>query len=143
MTDEEKKRLAEQAAAQATPPAPTLPPVQSILEDISKVKKEEVNQMEKMLAEEAKLLGELSQTDGWKVYKKYVSVMIDSARNNITPKFSTAIDLQQAGLRWIIADQIMSALKDALDIVDLRRKEIEVPTDDNPTEDTEKKEGES
>lgn len=140
MTDEEKKRLEEQAAGQAPIPAAPAPFVQRVAEDLDKTKKQNVNEIEAMQEKESKALASLSEMEEWKIYKKYVGMMIATAKANITPNFNGKMDFNEVGMRYIIADQIISALKDAMDIVDLRRKELEVPSDDNPTAETEKKE---
>ena len=132
-----KKKLEQQAAQQASVPAAPAPFVQRVAEDVEKTKEQNIEEMETMQDKEAKALASLSEDERWLVYKKYVQMMIDTANKNITPNFDGKMDFNEVGMRYIIANQIVSALKDALDIVDIRRKQMEVPTDDNPTETTE------
>ncbi len=123
----------QQQAEQAVPPSapPAIGPTMAEIE--AKRKESSIDVQEAMIKRENDLLTKLAETDEWDVYKRYVGKMIASLKANLTPSIGKELNLQDVGLKFIISDQIEKALKDALSIVEDRKKLAEIPVE-NPVE---------
>lgn len=97
---------AKQSAEQAIVP----PPPQFIQDTIKEARKEETTPDEDM-----KLLKELSQSDAWKILKKFIR----NKQNRLQSMTAQAVradsfNLQNVGFRYLIFDQVKEALEDVV-----------------------------
>lgn len=121
MTPEQIK--AKQAAEQAVIPAPGPAFIQEVVKENEKAEKQEAHP-----EEDVKLLMELSQSDAWKILKRYIKRKQERlAQMTAESVRKSAFDLQNTGFRYLIQDQVTNALEDVIKQVEnpAKMKQIE------------------
>lgn len=113
-----KKILKEQSATQAIPPTP---PPAFIAEAIK-----EVNQAKpKVLPNEDKILADGAFSDFWKILKRFIENYQSNLKKS-TSELALAgqFDLNAIGMKYLLADQIVSALQKVTDYVEGKARAV-------------------
>lgn len=110
-----EKKTARQESEQA------LIPSISFVADMSKEIEKEIPKME----DEARALVDMTETDGWKVLKKYVEAkkkrLLSMTQESVRSK---KYEFQNIGFAFLIFDQISNALDDVVRYVESPRKTL-------------------
>jgi len=111
------KKISKQAAEQIVPPGPPA----FITEAIREAQEEK----KKPKPEDDKVLADGAASDFWRLVRTHIEKKVERLQQYTTEAVvKSGYNLEEAGFRYILTDQISHALKDIIDFVEFRQKAV-------------------